>query len=93
MPAFGPAEDRIISDQTEPAQDPASVRVVESVGVSTRSREDAVRQAVARQATSSGHFTDVELIGSTAVVLNGAIAEYHADVKVAFIAEPALVRD
>ena len=78
-------------NQTEHARDPESVVVIEVVGVSNQSWEDAVRQAVDRVATENGHVTGVELMRSTAVVRNGKIAEYHADAKVAFIVEPAIV--
>jgi flavin-binding protein dodecin len=78
-------------NQNEHAHDPESVRVIEAVGVSTRSWEDVVRQAVDRVATSDGHVTGVELMRSTAVVRDGKIAEYHADVKVACIIEPAII--
>ena len=79
--------------QTEHAEGPALVRVIEVVGVSTQGWEEAIRVAVDRVATTTRHVTGVELIRSTAVVRDGKIAEYHADAKVAFIVEPATVDD
>jgi len=80
-----------VLNQTEHARDPESVRVIEVVGISTESWEDAVRQAVEGVATADGHVTGVELMRSTAIVRDGKIAEYHADAKIAYIVEPAIV--
>jgi flavin-binding protein dodecin len=75
--------------QAEHAKAPGVVRVVELVGVSDKGWSDAARQAVARANETLRHITGIDVIHSTAVVRDGKIAEYHADLKVAFIIEPA----
>lgn len=75
--------------QTEYARAPAVVRVIELVGVSEKSWSDAARQAVARASQTIRHITGVDVIHSTAVVRDGRIAEYHVNVKLAFVVEPA----
>jgi flavin-binding protein dodecin len=80
-----------MSTQAEHAKGPAVVRVIELVGVSTRSWEDAVRQVVERVATTTRHVTGIELLKTTAVVRDSKISEYHANVNVAFIVEPAAI--
>jgi flavin-binding protein dodecin len=44
---------------------------------------------VARASKSIRHITGLDLVRSTAVVRDGQIAEYHVNVKVAFVVEPA----
>ena len=65
------------------------VRVVEMVGVSEKSWSDAAQQVVTRASKTLRHITGLDVLHSTAVVKDGKIAEYHVDVKVAFIVEPA----
>ena len=74
---------------TEHAKAPAVVRVVELVGVSDKSWSDAAQQAVARASKSMRHMTGLDVLHSSAVVRNGKIIEYHVNVKVAFVVEPA----
>ncbi len=75
----------------EHAQAPAAVYVMEMVGVSAESWSDAARQAVARAAVSHRHITGVDVVRSTAVVRDGKIVEYHVDVKIAYVSEPARI--
>jgi flavin-binding protein dodecin len=75
--------------QPEHARGPAVVRVIELVGISEKSWSDAAQQAVARASRTIRHITGVDVQRSTAVVRDGKIAEYHVDLKVAFIIEPA----
>jgi flavin-binding protein dodecin len=77
-------------EQAEHTHGPGVVRVIELVGVSEESWADAARQAVARAAQTIRHITGVDVVHQTAVVRDGKIAEYHVDVKLAFIVEPAL---
>jgi hypothetical protein len=76
---------------TEHAKAPAVVRVIELVGVSDKSWSDAAQQAVARASETLRHITGLDVLHSTAVVRNGRIAEYHVNVKVAFVVEGAVV--
>ena len=73
----------------EHARAPAVVRVVELVGVSDKSWSDAAQQVVQRASESLRHNTGLDVIKSSAVVRDGKIVEYHVDVKVAFVVEPA----
>jgi flavin-binding protein dodecin len=71
------------------AQAPAVVRVIELVGVSDKSWSDAAQQAVARASKTLRNITTLDVLSSSAVVRDGKIAEYHVNVKVAFVIEPA----
>lgn len=64
--------------------DEGAVKVIEIIGVSDKSFEDAVQQAVAKAAQSISGITGVEVIRQTARVANGTIIQYRADVKLAF---------
>ena len=71
----------------EHAQPPAVVRVIELVGVSSKSWTDAAQQAVARASATTRHVTGLDVLKSSAVVKDGKIIEYHVNVKVAFVVE------
>jgi flavin-binding protein dodecin len=68
---------------------PAVVRIVEMVGVSDKSWSDAAQQAVKRAAATVRHITGLDVLQSSAVVKDGKIVEYHVNVKLAFVVEPA----
>jgi dodecin len=74
---------------TEHGKPPAVVRVIELVGVSSKSWSDAAQQAVARASQTLRHITGVDVLKSSAVVKDGKITEYHVNVKVAFVMEGA----
>ena len=80
-----------MTTHTEHAQAPSVVKVVEMVGESRESWEDAARVLVARASQTTRHITGLDLIRSTAVVRDGTITEYHVTVKLAFIVEPAAI--
>jgi dodecin len=63
---------------------PATIRVVELVGVSDKSWSDAAQQAVSRASETLRNITGVDVLHSTGVVRQGRIVEYHVDVKIAF---------
>lgn len=71
----------------EHAKAPATIKVIELVGVSNKSWSDAAQQAVAQAARTVRHITGVDVLHSTAVVRDGKIAEYHVNLKLAFITE------
>ena len=73
----------------EHAKTPAVVRVIELVGVSDKSWSDAAQQAVARASETLRHITGLDVLKSSAIVRDGKIVEYHVNVKVAFVIEPA----
>jgi flavin-binding protein dodecin len=78
-----------MSAHAEHAKSPAVIRVVELVGVSNKSWSDAAQQAVTRSSTTMRHITGLDVLHSSAVIRDGKIVEYHVNVKVAFIVEPA----
>jgi flavin-binding protein dodecin len=69
------------------AEPPATVRVIELVGVSDKSWSDAAQQAVERASETIRHVTGVDVLHSTGVVKNGKIVEYHVNVKLAFLVD------
>jgi flavin-binding protein dodecin len=62
----------------------AVVKVVELVGDSRQSWEDAVKEAVRQAAKTVRNITGVEVLNWTGNVENGEVVEYKANVKVAF---------
>ncbi|MDI3281384.1 MAG: dodecin family protein [Bacillota bacterium] len=60
------------------------VKVIELVGESPTSWQDAVENAVAQAAKTVRNITGVEVTNMTANVRDGKIVEYKADVQVAF---------
>jgi dodecin len=80
-------ERAIMAEKVEHAKAPAVVRVIELIGVSSESWSDAAQQAVTRASITTRHITGLDVLKSSAVVKNGQIAEYHVNVKVAFIVE------
>jgi len=75
--------------EKEHAKAPAVVRVVELVGVSDKSWSDAAQKVVSRASESIRHITGLDVLHSSAVIKDGKIVEYHVNVKLAFIVEPA----
>lgn len=65
----------------------AVVKVVELVGTSEKSWEEAVREAVREASQSLRHITGVDVVKHTARVENGEISEYRATLNVAFVVE------
>jgi len=63
------------------------VKVVELIGTSKTSWEDAVQQIVKEASASLRHITGVDVIRQTAQVVDGRISEYHATAHVAFSVE------
>jgi flavin-binding protein dodecin len=80
-----------MSTQTEHAQPPSVVKVVEMVGESRVSWEDAARMLVSRESQPNRHITGLDLIRSTAVVKDGRITEYHVAANLAFVEEPSII--
>ena len=60
------------------------VKVVDLIGVSDKSWEDAVSKAVKDASKTIDNITGVEVISTTANVRDGELTEYKATVKVAF---------
>jgi dodecin len=62
-------------------------KIIEVVGSSTESWEDAVRSAVSEASRSLRGVTGVDVQDWTASVEDGEIVEYKANVKIAFAIE------
>ena len=80
-----------MSSSTEHAKSPAAIQVIEMVGVSKENWSDAARQVVKRASETYEHITGLDVLHSTAVVRDGKIVEYHVNVKLAYITEPARI--
>lgn len=63
------------------------IKVIELVGTSRESWQDAVQKAVSEAAKTVRNITGVEVTNMTASVREGEIVEYKADVQVAFTVE------
>jgi flavin-binding protein dodecin len=61
-----------------------AIKVLEIIGISEDSFDDAVAQAVAKAAESIDGITGVEVTSQTARVKDGKVTQYHATVKLAF---------
>jgi len=61
-----------------------AVKVIEIIGISPKSFEDAVEQGVAKASESIKGISGVEVIRHSAKVGNGKITQYHANLKIAF---------
>ncbi|HOB87815.1 MAG TPA: dodecin family protein [Bacillota bacterium] len=62
-------------------------KIIELVGVSKVSWEDAVENALAEASKTLEHITGVELLNLTANVDQGKIYEYKVNLKLAFRVE------
>ncbi|HET8569665.1 MAG TPA: dodecin family protein [Candidatus Limnocylindria bacterium] len=79
--------DRLLDRKADVADDemPAGViKVIEIVGVSERSFDDAIATAVARASASLRHVTGADVKHMTLRVKDGKVAQYRVDLKVAF---------
>lgn len=65
----------------------AVVKVVELVGDSRESWEDAVKEAVRQASKSIRNISGVEVLAVTANVEDGELVEYKANVKIAFLVD------
>lgn len=62
-----------------------TIKVIELIGTSKKSWEDAANNAVKEAQETVSGITGVEVVGQTARVENGVIAEYRANLKLAFL--------
>lgn len=63
------------------------VKVLELIGVSEKSYEDAISEAVERTSKTVKNITGVDVVGQSASVRDGKVTEYRANIKVAFVVE------
>ncbi len=64
--------------------DSGAVKVIEIIGVSEKSWEDAVDNAVKKASDSISDITGVEVVSHTARVEDGKVVRYSATCKLAF---------
>lgn len=69
----------------------AVIKVIELVGISPTSWEDAARNAVKEASETVRDISGLKVINQTATVKDGSITEYRANVKISFVV--ADVRD
>jgi len=62
-------------------------KVLELIGSSTVSWQDAVEEAVREAGKTIDHIVAVEVIKSTGKVENGRIVEYSANVRISFLGD------
>ena len=65
--------------------DEGAIKVIEIIGVSTESFDNAVSNAVAKAALSISGITGVEVERLSASVRDGRITHYKATMKLAFV--------
>jgi flavin-binding protein dodecin len=63
------------------------LKVIELVGTSPNSWEEATENAIDKAAETLRHITGADVVGQNVVVKDGDIVEYRVDVKVAFVVE------
>jgi len=61
-----------------------AIKVLEIIGISQESFDDAAAQAVKKASETIEGITGVEVTNQTARVKDGEIVQYHATVKLAF---------
>lgn len=62
----------------------AVVKIIEVMGISTKSWEDAANEAVKEAAKTVRGITGIDVKSQTAKVSDGKISEYHSTVNIAF---------
>ncbi|MFV9567573.1 dodecin family protein [Thermoanaerobacter mathranii] len=68
----------------------AVVKVLNVVGDSTVSWEDAIHKAVEEAAKTIDNISGIEVVNQTANVKNGKIVEYKANIQIAYRADQGL---
>jgi len=69
----------------------AAIKIIELVGISSTSWEDAAQNAVEEVAKTVRNIGGLDVINQTAIVKSDEITEYRANVKISFVVED--VRD
>jgi hypothetical protein len=62
----------------------AVIKTIDLVGVSSESWRDAAQQALQEAAKTIRGIEHMDILGTSAVVKDGAIAEYHTQVRINF---------
>ena len=61
-----------------------TIKIIELVGCSPNSWEDAVKEAIKEASKTIDGLHGLDVIGQTAVIKNNKILEYRANVKLSF---------
>ncbi len=64
-----------------------AVNVIEVIGTSPVSFEEAFKEGVEKTCSTIRNVTGVKVIGQTAEVKDGQVTEYKVNMKVAFVVE------
>jgi flavin-binding protein dodecin len=75
---------RLGGHMTEPLENGA-IKIIEIMGVSTTSYEDALDRAVAKAAESINGIISLEITRQTATVRDGKVARYEISAKLSFV--------
>ena len=65
----------------------ATLKIIELVGVSKESWQDAVKEAVKEAAQTIRKIQGVDVIGQTADVEGDQIIQYRANIRISFLVE------
>jgi flavin-binding protein dodecin len=65
----------------------AVIKVIELVGTSPNSWEEATQNAVDKAAETVRNIVGADVMGQNAVIDDGEIVEYRVDLKLAFVVE------
>lgn len=63
------------------------IKIIEILGISDKSFEDAISSGVARASKTVKNITGVDVVGQTAKVSDGKVTEFRVDMKLAFTVE------
>jgi len=64
-----------------------TVKIVELIGTSPKSFEDAISSAIKRASKTIRGISGVDVVGQTAVVKDGKVTEFRMNMKIAFSVE------
>jgi dodecin len=65
--------------------DTSALKIIEIMGVSPKSFEDALAQAVTKASESINGISNVEVIRQTATIRDAKVARYEVTVKLSFV--------
>jgi flavin-binding protein dodecin len=63
------------------------IKIVELIGVSEKSFDDAFQEGVGRAIKTLRNVTGIDVVGQNAAVVDGKVSEYKVNLKVAFKVE------
>jgi len=60
------------------------IKTIDLVGVSSNSWRDAAESALAEAAKTIRQIERMDILGTSAIVRDGRIAEYHTEIRISF---------